>query len=109
MRAPIWNVERRASAERSMDLAAGQDTEEKADADGNGYGLERIAPDCLFGFARGRYCLVLSAVQLRVGGAADGRGQVLEVAANRIDLIRDLGGFGAAGPAPACAGTVGVG
>src|SRR4030042_3974628 len=82
----------------SVRLATRQHTEQEAKARGNGDGLERIAPDGLFGLIRSLHGLVLGAVDLALGDPGDGAGQVLQVGADGIDLIGELVGIARARP-----------
>src|SRR6188474_2000467 len=89
IRAPIWSVDKSASAARSIEvlpLAPGEDAEQEAEADGDGNRGERVLLDRLFRLVGGIQRLVLGAVHLLVGDARDGRGQALDVGADRIDL-----------------------
>src|SRR5262249_39849683 len=60
--------------------------EQEAEADSDRHGGKRVLPNRLFRLVCGVEGLVLGAVQLLVGDAADGRGQALDVGADGIDL-----------------------
>src|SRR5262245_39218399 len=94
-RVPNCNVESSASAARSIGqiLAAREDAEQEAEPHGDGDCLKRILTDRVFGLARGLDRLVLGAAKLLVGNAADGRGQVLHLGADRLDLFGKLLGL----------------
>jgi hypothetical protein len=68
-------------------LATGKNAEEKAEADGDGYGIEWVLPDRFFGLVCGLHGLLFS-------DAAYGRPQALQFGADRVDLIGELIGLG---------------
>src|SRR5689334_12310194 len=78
-------------------LATGEHTEQEAEADGDGNCRQRVAPDGGFSLVGGVHRFVLGAVDLLVGDAAHGRAQVLQIGADRVDLIRKLLRFGGGG------------
>src|SRR3990172_1773724 len=80
----------------TLRLATREDTKQEAQASGDRDGLERIAPDGFLSLIGSLHRLVLRPVHLLVGDTANGRGQVLKVGADRIDLIGEIVGVTAA-------------
>ncbi len=85
--------QRKRRAQHDVRLAPGEDAEQEAQADGDRHRRERVLPDRLFGLVRGLHRLVLGAAELLVGDAANRRAQVLDVGADRFDLVGELLGL----------------
>src|SRR3972149_1024000 len=79
----------------TLRLATREDTKQEAQASGDGDGLERIAPDGFLRLIGSLHRLVLRPVHLALGDAANGRGQVLKVGADCIDLVGEFIGVAA--------------
>src|SRR4029078_12495151 len=82
----------------TLRLATREHTKQESQARGDGDGLQRIAPDGLLGFISGFNGLILGAVHLTFGDAGHGAGEVLQVGADRIDLIGEIVRVAGAGP-----------
>src|SRR5262245_43482968 len=89
----------------TLRLTAGEDAEQEAKTDGNCDGLKRIAPNGLLGLIGCLFRFVLRPVDLFACNPSDGGGEVLQVAADGLNLVGQVLGVAGAYATLGCART----